>query len=684
MLIEYCAGSGDALVSGRANPGRVLVTMDGRERRVEASPEDRSDAESLLTDAVIFRLATAGREIASLFGSPQDIEWTIEADGTLWILQARPITVAERVHATGARGDVHWSNANVNENFPRPISPLLYSIARTGYYHYFRNLGRAFGISRRRLQAMEHPLRHIIGVHASRMYYNLSSIHGVLRSAPGGELLTSSFNLFVGSGDTSTHAATAHAGRFRLLAQGAELAVIAVKTTWQYLFLTERVLRFEQTVSQFASQTTPGHVQKASNEQLLAYLRGFIDIRNNRWKDAALADAAAMVCYALLQRLLSRLVPNADQQSLHNNLLKALPDLVSGMPPIELWKLAQFVRADSPLHALFRDRNAEEVLQAIRSRDEFQEFNGRLDAFLENWGFRCSGELMLTTPTFQDEPERVVDLIQAYLATDAISPAAILAQQAQERLAETRRLRRLLGMRWLIVGLVLRWTQKAILLRERARLKQALLYTRLRRIALAIGERLVHADRLERRDDIFFLTADEIDALLSGVAMFPDHVRPLVELRQAAHRAHASMTPPDNLILGAGEYLEPTDTTTTSGATTKPIAQEGQPELRGTGACGGRTEARAAVLDDISDAQRLISGDVLVTRQTDPGWGPVFPLISGLVIERGGMLSHGAIIAREFGIPSVVGVKGATSRIAHGARVHVDGDRGLVRILEEA
>ena len=204
MLIEYCSGSGDTLVSGRENPGRLLVTMDGRERTIEASLEGQPDAESLLTDRLIFRLARVGREIAELFGSPQDIEWTIEADGTLWILQTRPITVCEPVAAPAERQNVHWSNANVNENFPRPISPLLYSIASTGYYHYFRNLGRAFGISRRRLRAMEYPLRHIIGVHASRMYYNLSSIHGVLRSAPFGELLTSSFNQFVGSGDTST------------------------------------------------------------------------------------------------------------------------------------------------------------------------------------------------------------------------------------------------------------------------------------------------------------------------------------------------------------------------------------------------------------------------------------------------------------------------------------------------
>ena len=102
--------------------------------------------------------------------------------------------------------------------------------------------------------------------------------------------------------------------------------------------------------------------------------------------------------------------------------------------------------------------------------------------------------------------------------------------------------------------------------------------------------------------------------------------------------------------------------------------------LRGTSACGGSITAPAAVLADVRDAHHLHRGDVLVTRQTDPGWAPVFCLISGLVIERGGMLSHGAIIAREFGLPCVVGIKDATRRIEHGALVTVDGDRGTCSI----
>lgn len=105
--------------------------------------------------------------------------------------------------------------------------------------------------------------------------------------------------------------------------------------------------------------------------------------------------------------------------------------------------------------------------------------------------------------------------------------------------------------------------------------------------------------------------------------------------------------------------------------------------LTGTSACGGRATARATVLADVTGAHQLRPGDILVTKQTDPGWGPVFPLISGLVVERGGMLSHGAIIAREFGIPSIVGVADATRLIPTGTRVCVDGDRGRVHLLEE-
>jgi phosphohistidine swiveling domain-containing protein len=717
MLVEYCVGSGEALVAGRENPGRLTIARNDLRWTHQASP-DRPVPDALAAavsnDRWIAALARRALDIERAFGTSQDIEWTIDDEGRVWIVQTRPITTIPNKSAIPNRQSsipnlqsaianpqlILWSNANVNENFPQPISPLLYSIARTGYYHYFRNLGRAFGISRRRLAACEHPLRHMIGVHGARMYYNLTSIHGVLRSAPFGEWLAGSFNQFVGAGETAAPVRL-KPDTTGVLRQACELAVIAAKTSWQYLFLTRRVERFERTVDAFATQTHPDGLVNRTTQGLLADLRGFVDIRNHRWNDAALADAASMVCYSLLQRWLARAVPAAADGALHNNLLKALPNLVSSMPALKLWELSRLVRADRRLLDLLGTRSPREAIAAIRTDRTFDTFRIELDRFLEDWGFRCSGELMLTVPGFQEEPERLIELLKAYVALDGDSPARQLRIQESERLRETSRVSAALGARIhkkLALLILLRWTQKSITLRERARLKQALLYSRLRRVALAIGRRLTDVGRLDGADDVFLLTVEEIDALLSGNAMFPDHVRPLIALRRLAHAEVASLAPPDSITLAAGAYL--------SGAGERPRPERGAKppsesergwgpasadkrcsalassgsDLRGLGVCGGTATARAAVLTDVSQAHALQRGDVLVTRQTDPGWAAVFPLISGLVMERGGMLSHGSIIAREFGIPSVVGVPNATGLIPHGRLVHIDGERGIVRV----
>ena len=697
MLLEYCGGMGEALVSGAINPVRVSIRRPVSDKPSDpplyrwsktASPDDPAPAEAfLLTDVQIAKLTRLALDIERTFGVPQDIEWTIDGDGQLWIVQSRPITARPKA----GRSDgtmVQWSNANVNENFPQPISPLLYSVARLGYYHYFRNLGRAFGVSRYRLALMEPALRQIIGVHGARMYYNLTSIHSVLRSAPCGDVLAGSFNQFVGAEDTAAR----RVGPAYRLKQAAELLVIATKTTWQYLFLTRRVERFEATVDAFAASTHPDRLRDKSLTDLLADFRGFMDIRCNRWNDAALADAGAMVCYGLLQRLLARAFPGRDQQALHNSLLKALPNLVSGIPALKLWDLSRMARADKDLRALFDHGPAADVLAEVHANPQFRTFRDALEGFLENWGFRCSAELMLTVPSFQEDAAPLIDLLKAYVAMEGESPADILARQERERIRDTRAALVALRARpvspllpfvrqSVIVRTVLSWTQRSIQLRERARLKQALLYSRLRRVALTMGDRLVAAGRLVDRNDVFFLTAEEVDLLASGGAMFPHHVKPLIALRREAHVALGASMPADSIELGVGEYLPAHSPD--GRAWDKPgeaACGDGAEHLCGVGACGGSATARAAILLDVTESYKLSAGDVLVTKQTDPGWGPIFPLISGLVIERGGMLSHGAIIAREFGIPSVVGVKDATRLIAHGSSITVDGDRGTVHM----
>ncbi len=198
MLVEYGAGLGDKLVAGEVDPGRVAI-----DRATGASRQIAAAATELFAHRAADR-AAAARGSRGSNGVRRRAGRRV-GDRRERIALRRPVASDH-----GARDDsrrarrrtadaISWSNANVNENFPRPISPLLYSIASAGYTHYFRNLAVAFGVSPARVRAMEPAFQQIIGVHGARMYYNLTSIHSVLRLAPFGDALTKSFDAFVGA-----------------------------------------------------------------------------------------------------------------------------------------------------------------------------------------------------------------------------------------------------------------------------------------------------------------------------------------------------------------------------------------------------------------------------------------------------------------------------------------------------
>jgi hypothetical protein len=608
LIIEYSAGLGNQLVSGRIDPHRLVVSRATLTVQTVSFPDAESvgdEADTSFAPEQVLELSRRSLRLETELKAPQDIEWAIDHDGVMWILQARPITTP----AGGGGGDpnrasdVLWSNANVNENFPRPISPLLYSLAEAGYYHYFRNLGLAFGVSRHRLRAMDRRLAAIIGVHGARMYYNLTNIHAVLRMAPFGERLAAAFNQFVGADETAAQPPDAsswdtHRGR---MTQAAELLRIAAHITWQFLFLRRRVQSFERTADRFATRIRPECFEGRPLAALAGDLHEFLDIRCHRWKNASLADTAAMVLYALLQRALA----GEGTSTLHNRLLRGLPGVPSSIQPLRLWALSRIVRSDS-LHRLFTGEAAD-VLRALRHTGQFAPFRRELDQFLADWGFRSSAELMLTEPSLQEDPRPVIDLLKGYAAMDGESPETAIARQAAERRAETWRLLRGLATRspvraaW--VAFLLPRTQRAVVYRERVRLKQALLYTRCRAIALAIGDELVRRSVLAHRDDVFMLTVQEVGDLTAGRSMFPYHVADLIALRRRDHDRLVAMRPPDTVRLAEGYYLRPdVHTDAERLASAKP---NDATTLRGTSACGGSTTAPAAVLTDVREAHHL-------------------------------------------------------------------------------
>ena len=663
---EFCFGPGEALVSGRVTPGTISAPRDvhapGADGAIASWPDQPE--ERLTFD--VARVVGVGRRIEGLYdGVPQDIEWCIDGDGHLQVVQTRPITAAAPSSKPSSsskpspassppRRAVRFSNANVNENFPVPISPFLYSIARKGYAAYFKNLGTLMGLEESRVAAAAPALSSIVGAHGARLYYNLSSLHGCLRLAPFGDWLISSFNLFVGVDGGAAESSRLLPPR-SLLEESREALRFVVRGTMALAQASRRLPTFEREVDAFAAAAHPTLLPHLDDDALENLMRWFLDIREHRWGPAALGDVSAMIGYGALRSFLGRTMPDAAEP-LQNELLKGLSDVVSGIPTQLLWDLGQ------------------------QKRDSDPHFETNLAWFLEAWGFRRSGELLLTVPTFQEDPSPVLALIEQLGGVSGQSPRDITEGHARSREAKTEEVlsSTSLVLRPALRGL-LHFTRNAIGLRERARLKQALLYTRLRPVVLELGARLHRRTLIERPDDIFMLSIDEVLDHLAGVSMFGAFVGEVCTQRRDQHARLTMSVPPDAFAIERGHYLETgpglvpaTSSDDTIGATAA---------MTGTPAAAGYARGRAAVLADVAEAARMTRGDILVTKQTDPGWGPVLFLARALVIERGGMLSHGAIIAREFGVPCVVGVARASSRIAHGTVLDVDGDRGIVTDL---
>jgi pyruvate,water dikinase len=276
-------------------------------------------------------------------------------------------------------------------------------------------------------------------------------------------------------------------------------------------------------------------------------------------------------------------------------------------------------------------------------------------------------EIDLGLSRWSEDPTYIMGVLANYLRlTDPQSAPDVqfgrATREAEEVVAElTRRASRKGRLRGALVGFLLGRARELSGLRETPKFCIVLIMARVRDLLWPVGEELARAGRLRRAGDIFFVTVPEAWAALAG-----EDLRPLVHERRAFYEQETGRRHVPRLLLSDGTEpaVEAHDATA-----------EG--DLRGTPASGGVVTGKARVILDPGDAD-LEPGEILVAPSTDPGWTPLFLAAGGLVMEMGGPMSHGAIVAREYGIPAVVGVPDATERIETGRRITVDGSYGVV------
>ncbi len=378
--------------------------------------------------------------------------------------------------------------------------------------------------------------------------------------------------------------------------------------------------------------------------------------------------ACALGSYALSSKLLEDLATPHEMQIV----LRGLPYNPTTEMDLELWTLASVIKADAIAAQVVCETPPEQLAQQYREGTLPPTLQLGLAEFLQVYGHRGVAEIDLGLPRWSEDPTHILGVLANYLQLNDpdLAPDVQFHRGALE--AEVmittliQRARRKSWLRSRLVGFFLKRVRALTGLREMPKFCLILLLASTRRSLLLIGKAMEQAGWLENAGDIFFLTLSEAHAVVAG-----KNLRQIIRERHASYGYELQRRHLPRVLLSDG--TEPTV-----------ISQVGEcPEgmLKGSPASPGRVTAQARVILDPIGA-RLEPGEVLVAPSTDPGWTPLFLTAGGLVMEMGGMMSHGAVVAREYGIPAVVGVAGATERIVTGQHITVDGAAGTVTIEE--
>jgi pyruvate,water dikinase len=678
-LVCAVYGLGEGLVSGaldadtyRVHFGRARPTVTATlARKTQATRLEPGGARlvpvaeplqtaAALRDEEAALVAVVTRRLAEDFGAHQDVEWAwVGTRGALVLLQARPITALppDPAAASGAaapsqsstpeaaRGERRvWDNSNIVESYAGVTTPLTFSFALEVYESVYRQFCRLMGTPEGRIESHAPVFANLLGLVRGRVYYNLLNWYRTLALLPGFRWNRAFMERMMGVRESLTDPPppSGAGGRLRDLAS---LMRMIVRMTREAGKLRREVPAFHARVQREIGSLAREDVAAWPAERALALYRRLERELLQAWRAPLVNDFFAMVFFGVLGRLTERWMPQAPP-TLVNDLLCGEGGIVSTEPARRVMALARRLDGIPAVRAAFdvvRDDLA--LLARLRAEPEAAAFVAELDAYLQDFGDRCMEELKLETVTLGEDPRFLIAMIRAYASQGMTNPDAAWERERAIRRAAERGVRaRLGGVKYACYRWVLVRARRRVRDRENLRFERTRVFGVVRRILLALGRHLAAAGQIAEPRDVFFLTRAEVFAYFDGTAVTSDLLG-LAARRRAEFEAYArEPAPPDRF-----ETWGPPGEDAPQARAPAAAAAQGI-ELRGTGCCPGVVRAPVRVVRDPRAAGAL-AGAILVAERTDPGWTLLFPAARGLLVERGSLLSHSAIVAREIGLP---------------------------------
>ena len=639
--------------------------------RAEAVADDQASRPALADEAVT-AVAAMARRAERYFGRPQDIEWAYGGD-ELYLLQSRPITSLAPLPDPDGHLTL-WDNSNIVESYSGVTTPLTFSFASEIYQHVYRQFCRMMRVPASQIAKHDQTFRNMLGFVRGRLYYNLLNWYRVLALLPGftvsRQFMEQMMGVREGLPEPLVQEISARRGIERI-ADAMHMANSMIGLVVQHFLINRRVRAFYDRLDEALAPPNPSLADRRPDE-LVAHYRELRERLLLHWDAPLVNDFFAMIFYGALRKLAQSWCGDREG-TLQNDLISGQGELVSAEPAVRLRRLANLARENPSFTALLVNAPARHIEEAMASHPPFA---AEYQAYLDKFGERSVNELKLETATLHDDPLPLLRSI-GRLAQQSPSPSTVSGESLRE--AARHRVKVTLAnhpLRRLAFGWVLRHARARVRDRENLRLERTRLFGRVRRTFLELGRRFSAVNVLDNPRDIFYLEVDEVLAFVEGRSTSTS-LRDLVAIRRREFEEYERLPAPADRfetrgIVYHGHAFQDL---------TAPAIAVGD-ERRGTGCSPGVVRGPVRVVTDPRDID-LERRAVLVAEHTDPGWIMIFPSALGVLVERGSLLSHAAIVARELGIPGVVSIPGITKWLRDGDWVEFDGSTGIVRRIEK-
>ena len=677
IVISAVYGLGSGLVDGIANADIYVVKNKEIEKNivkkdflhkleegkvVQKEVDKKIINKQILDDKKILEVKDLVKKANEFFGRYQDIEWAYE-DEKLYLLQSRPITTL----GNNKDGKINvFDNSNIVESYGGITTPLTFSFIRMVYENVYIELCKIFKVKQEKIEMNSNMFKNMLALIDGRVYYNLYGWYGLLSMFPGIGKNKKFMEQMMGVKESlPDDLFPVPESTFKDKLELANTGIGLLKGFFKIRKMTDR---FYKRLNEALED------KEIENMDLYELHDYYYELENkllHKWDAPLVNDFLAMIFYGNLKQK-CKVLFKEEGDLIHNDLLCNEGGIISSEPAKRIKKMAKIVAEDEELLNLLTN---EDVLYIKKQLPKYKEFNQMLNEYLDKFSDRCLQELKLETLTLKDNPSSLYSSIATFAKRIKNNPIEEIDER-KNRIEAEKKVKKKLRFKPIEKAefdFILRQARFTVKNRENLRFERTRLFGRVRELFLRIGYILTSMNIINEKRDIFYLEVDEILYYIDGKST-TNNLKELIEIRKKQYIKYKDMTPDERFYsygaVNIGNEFKKEKNINRD--------KETKPELKGIGASPGTARGKVRIIKNPSNA-RLEQGEILVAEFTDPGWIMLFPAASGILVERGSLLSHSAIVSRELGIPAVVGITGLMDTLNDGDIVELNGTTGEIR-----